>query len=269
MKNLMEQRICSSIQAGLNTARMLLEGQTIHEEEDDQEIDLTVESDEESEVLSRLIARLERIEQDPKLNAVLHYLEREKWLEYPAAVDWRQITQKLQVQGEPRVYVIRKSFLDPDYRGVKRNVFPTFTRTIDSLIRTQGIGDFYQIYALCKRDGNDFNLAYIPRTPPLSPKKCLSRCTCKSSLIGVNRWPLRAIPGKRHHRGSSCLSDAGLVLPRYQWIRTGLSPPVVAIAMPEGKGGEWRGRHLRIASFVLTLGGLSSFGLEVITHGKE
>lgn len=82
MKNLMEQRICSSIQAGLNTARMLLEGRTVHEEEDDQEIDLSVESDEESEVLSRLIARLERIDQDPKLNAVLHYLEREKWLDY-------------------------------------------------------------------------------------------------------------------------------------------------------------------------------------------
>ena len=82
MKNLMEQRICSSIQAGLNTARTLLEGRTVHEEEDDQEIDLAVESGEESEVLSRLIARLERIEQDPKLNAVLHYLEREKWLEY-------------------------------------------------------------------------------------------------------------------------------------------------------------------------------------------
>jgi superfamily II DNA or RNA helicase len=82
MKNLMEQRICSSIQAGLNTARMLLEGRTVHEEEDDQEIDLTVESGEESEVLTRLIDRLERIEQDPKLNAVLHYLEREKWLDY-------------------------------------------------------------------------------------------------------------------------------------------------------------------------------------------
>jgi superfamily II DNA or RNA helicase len=82
MKNLMEQRICSSIQAGLNTARMLLAGRTVHEEEDDQEIDLSVESDEESEVLTRLIARLERIDQDPKLNAVLHYLEREKWLDY-------------------------------------------------------------------------------------------------------------------------------------------------------------------------------------------
>ena len=81
MKNLMEQRICSSIQAGLNTARTLLEGRTVHEEEDDQEIDLSVESDEESEVLMRLIARLERIDHDPKLNAVLHYLEREKWLD--------------------------------------------------------------------------------------------------------------------------------------------------------------------------------------------
>ena len=82
MKNLMEQRICSSIQAGLNTAWMLLAGRTVHEEEDDQEIDLSVESDEESEVLTRLIARLERIDQDPKLTAVIHYLEREKWLDY-------------------------------------------------------------------------------------------------------------------------------------------------------------------------------------------
>ncbi len=32
-------------------------------------------------MLNRLIARLERIDQDPKLNAVIHYLEREKWME--------------------------------------------------------------------------------------------------------------------------------------------------------------------------------------------
>jgi SNF2 family DNA or RNA helicase len=82
MKNLMEQRICSSIRAGLNTARMLLEGRTVHEEVDDQEFDLALETGEERAVLERLIARLERIEHDPKLNAVVHYLEREKWLDY-------------------------------------------------------------------------------------------------------------------------------------------------------------------------------------------
>ncbi len=81
---------------------------------------------------------------------------------YPAAIDWRKITKKLKVQGVPQVYVIRNSFLDPDYQGMIRNVVPIASRTIDSLIRTQGIGDLYQIYTLCKRDGNDFNLAYIP-----------------------------------------------------------------------------------------------------------
>jgi predicted acylesterase/phospholipase RssA len=81
---------------------------------------------------------------------------------YPADADWRTVTGKLKVQGNPQVYVIRNSFLDPDYQGIKRNVFPIASRTIDSLIRTQGIGDLYQIHALCGRDGNDFNLAYIP-----------------------------------------------------------------------------------------------------------
>ena len=81
---------------------------------------------------------------------------------YPSAADWQLVTRKLKVHGKPQVYVIRNSFLDPDYQGMKRSVFPIASRTIDSLIRTQGVGDLYQIYALCKRDGNDFNLAYIP-----------------------------------------------------------------------------------------------------------
>ena len=81
---------------------------------------------------------------------------------YPEAMDWRLITQKLKVQGEPHVYVIRNSFLDPDYQGINRSLLPIAKRTIYSLIRTQGVGDLYQIYAMCVRDGNDFNLAYIP-----------------------------------------------------------------------------------------------------------
>ncbi len=41
-------------------------------------------------------------------------------------------------------------------------MIPIAGRSISSLIRTQGIGDLYQIHSLCLRDGNDFNLAYIP-----------------------------------------------------------------------------------------------------------
>jgi len=81
---------------------------------------------------------------------------------YPAAINWRVITKKLKVQGTPKIYVIRNSFLNSDHQSMERSMLPIASRSIDSLIRTQGVGDIFQIYALCKRDGNDFNLAYIP-----------------------------------------------------------------------------------------------------------
>lgn len=81
MKNLMEQRICSSIHAGLSTARRLLEGDAVHEEDEEREGDVKVETSEEREVLQRLIDRLERLENDPKMDAVIHFLDKEKWLD--------------------------------------------------------------------------------------------------------------------------------------------------------------------------------------------
>jgi SNF2 family DNA or RNA helicase len=82
MKNLMEQRICSSIVAGLNTAKKLLEGRTVQEESDEQLIELKAESPEEIAVLEQMIASLESVDEDPKLRAVLHYLEQENWLKH-------------------------------------------------------------------------------------------------------------------------------------------------------------------------------------------
>ena len=81
MKNLMEQRICSSIHAGLATARRLLQGEAVHEEDEEQEADVRVDTGEEREVLQRLIARLERLDADPKMEAVVHFLDKEKWLD--------------------------------------------------------------------------------------------------------------------------------------------------------------------------------------------
>lgn len=81
---------------------------------------------------------------------------------YPAAIDWREITRRLKVKGSPKVFVIRNSFIEPNHRGIRRKLVPIASRSINSLILTQGLGDVYQIYALCQRDGNDFNLAFIP-----------------------------------------------------------------------------------------------------------
>lgn len=82
MKNLMEQRICSSIHAGLNTAKMLLAGRTIEVEDDDDVTEFKLEGSAEIGILNRLIERLEKIDKDPKLAAVLHYLNGEGWLQH-------------------------------------------------------------------------------------------------------------------------------------------------------------------------------------------
>ena len=90
---------------------------------------------------------------------------------YPAAVDFRGLMERLKVPGQPKVYVIRNAYLDPDYDGIQRTMLPIAGRSIGSLIRTQGIGDLYQIHSLCLRDGNDFNLAYIPADITAEPSE--------------------------------------------------------------------------------------------------
>tara|TARA_R110000787_G_scaffold93939_1_gene196319 strand:+ start:12344 stop:15034 length:2691 start_codon:yes stop_codon:yes gene_type:complete len=86
MKNLMEQRICSSIAAGLSTARTLITGQQVVADSSDTQEIVSSDAPEELDVLKRLIARLENMTSDPKIDAVIHYLDREKWLDHGAII---------------------------------------------------------------------------------------------------------------------------------------------------------------------------------------
>lgn len=66
----MEQRICSSLVAGINTATALLAGKTLHEETDDREEDVAIQTDEERAVLELLLHWLKACAVDPKYEAV-------------------------------------------------------------------------------------------------------------------------------------------------------------------------------------------------------
>jgi hypothetical protein len=90
---------------------------------------------------------------------------------YPADLDWKRVMEHLEVKRTPSVYVVRNSFLKPDWETVKPKIIPIAGISINSLIRTQGIGDMYRIYLDCKRDGIDYNLAYIPEEFDLKPKE--------------------------------------------------------------------------------------------------
>jgi ERCC4-related helicase len=82
MKNLILQRICSSIASGRSTAHRLLNKDTLEELEDTALIsDLAALTFEEKHHLERIISYLSQKPEDPKLEAVHHYLTHEKWLD--------------------------------------------------------------------------------------------------------------------------------------------------------------------------------------------
>ena len=81
---------------------------------------------------------------------------------YPAGIDWERVLEKLEVPEMPDLYVIRNSMLAPEYEEVKNKIFSIVGRSVSSMIRTQGIGNMYEIYLLTKRDGLNYHLAYIP-----------------------------------------------------------------------------------------------------------
>jgi hypothetical protein len=60
------------------------------------------------------------------------------------------------------LYIIRNARLHPDWIEVPRQTLPIVLRSVSSLTQAQGVGDLYRIYTTTKRDGIDFNLAFIP-----------------------------------------------------------------------------------------------------------
>jgi predicted acylesterase/phospholipase RssA len=83
---------------------------------------------------------------------------------YPAGLDWNQVQRRLAVNRPPTLYIINNTRADLAWEATPRRIVPILLRSVDSLIRTQGIGDLAQIYLLTQRDGLRFNLAFIPNS---------------------------------------------------------------------------------------------------------
>jgi predicted acylesterase/phospholipase RssA len=82
---------------------------------------------------------------------------------YPAMVHVQRVALSNMVDRERTLYIIRNAHLDCPWASVQRQTLPIARRALSALVQTQGLGDLYRIYALARRDGVDFNLAYIPK----------------------------------------------------------------------------------------------------------
>ena len=101
---------------------------------------------------------------------------------YPPSLHVANAPQRKRV-----AYVIRNARLDPDWASTERRTMNIAMRAIDSLTRTQGIGDLYRVYATTQRDGVDFNLTFIPPTFNVPHKEMFDTAYMKALYdVGLN-----------------------------------------------------------------------------------
>jgi predicted patatin/cPLA2 family phospholipase len=77
-------------------------------------------------------------------------------------IDWKKVQERLQVDGRPKVYVIRNSKLASRWETVPRRLVPILSRSLSTLIASQGKGDLARIYIAAEEHGFEYYLAYIP-----------------------------------------------------------------------------------------------------------
>ncbi len=71
--------------------------------------------------------------------------------------------QMIDVPHRPRkLYIIRNQKVFGEWEYVEPKLRYIAVRAIDSLTKSQGIGDLYRLYAYTQRDHVDYNLVYIP-----------------------------------------------------------------------------------------------------------
>jgi predicted acylesterase/phospholipase RssA len=94
---------------------------------------------------------------------------------YPPSVSLNAIGADLGVPVKQTLYVVRNAKLAASYQGVEPRLGKIAARSLIVLIKHQGIGDVFRIYALAKRDNVDFRLAFIPPEFDVESKKPFDR----------------------------------------------------------------------------------------------
>jgi predicted patatin/cPLA2 family phospholipase len=81
---------------------------------------------------------------------------------YPSQIDLQRAARDVGLTGEQTIYVIRNGYLSAHWSEVDLGLGSILISSLDTIIRTQGLGDLYRIYLGAVRDKAKFKLAYIP-----------------------------------------------------------------------------------------------------------
>jgi hypothetical protein len=94
---------------------------------------------------------------------------------YPFELSLHKLDAQHHVVRKRRLFIIRNSKLFSDWSTVDNKVEAIAARSVDVLIRSQGIGDLYRIYTVSGQDEVDYNLTYITDDFKDAPKELFDR----------------------------------------------------------------------------------------------
>jgi len=83
---------------------------------------------------------------------------------FPTNFSVAKVDKAQGIKRSRTLYVLRNGKVTPEYSVVKPKLASIVGKSISSLIKTQGIGDLYRMYANAKRDGVVFKAIWIPET---------------------------------------------------------------------------------------------------------
>ena len=98
-------------------------------------------------------------------------VSRQAFIFYLASTE--DLFRNLGAVGEPHVYIIRNSKLEPTWQTIDRRAIDIAARSASSIVHTQGTGDLYREFLGAHKFGFDFNLAYVPASFDVESKELL------------------------------------------------------------------------------------------------
>lgn len=84
---------------------------------------------------------------------------------FPSNFSVREADKQMKRKSVTRtLYVLRNGKVTPEFSMVKPRLASIVSKSISSLIKAQGIGDLYRMYANAKRDGIAFRAVWVPES---------------------------------------------------------------------------------------------------------
>ena len=81
---------------------------------------------------------------------------------FPPDLDWAGFVGQFNLRQKPDLYIIRNDRLSATFESTPARLLPLAKRSIDGLIRTQGIGDLFRLYVIAAKNNFNYFLAHVP-----------------------------------------------------------------------------------------------------------